>query len=169
MKIGAMIFGALAVAFGSYLLLGLALSGRWEAQVEELLPGPPSVVFPHFNRMALWPQWSPMPASGIELFGPPEGTGAGLRWDDPQYGRGEVRILDAEKDRSVEYEVSIEGGRMSVRGSLMLEPAPGGTKVVWREEGDFGRNPLLGFAARRMPATQADAMRAGLLKLRERF
>ena len=110
-----------------------------------------------------------MPDSGIELFGPPEGAGAGLRWDDPQYGRGEVRIVGGVEQEAVDYEVVIDGGRLAVHGSIRLEATPSGTRVFWREEGDFGRNPLMGYAARKMPETQKEAMTASLADLRLKF
>ena len=46
MKLGAKIFGALSGVLILYLVLGLLLPGRWEAEAEAVLPAPPSTVFP---------------------------------------------------------------------------------------------------------------------------
>jgi hypothetical protein len=101
----------------------------------------------------------------LEAFGPPTGVGAGVRWDDPRYGAGEVRIVGSEEDRMVEYEVIVENGALTIHGSITLEPEGVGTRVRWVEEGDFGWNPLLGYAARGMSSSQAETMRQSLRML----
>lgn len=165
MKLGAKIFGALAAVLLVYLLVGLLLPGRWEAEADRLLPASPSRVFPFLNRMDRWVLWNPMPESGSTLVGPREGIGSGLEWDDPQYGKGSVRIVASEKDRRVEYHVEVEGGDLRIHGVLALTSEEGGTRLRWIEEGDFGWNPLLGYAARGMAASQKEAMESSLRTL----
>ena len=165
MKLGAKIFGALSGILLLYLLVGLLLPGTWRAQEEAFLDAPPASVFPLLNRLSAWSLWTPFPSSGLEAFGPPKGVGAGLRWDDPQYGKGEARIIGAREDAEVEYEVEVEGGGLRIHGVLTLEPEGEGTRLRWIEEGDFGWNPLMGYAARGMPASQGKAMRASLGRL----
>jgi hypothetical protein len=106
-----------------------------------------------------------MPEAGVEHFGPPEGPGAGLRWNDLRYGKGEVLILESSALSSVEYRVSVEDGAIRIRGVVTLSPSGSGTLVLWEEEGDFGRNPLLGYAARGMAKSQSAAMEASLARL----
>jgi hypothetical protein len=166
MKIGARIFGALAAVLLLYLVVGLLLPGEWVAEVEDELHHPPEEVFPLLDNMESWRRWAALPDSGTQLFGPPSGTGAGIRWDDPRYGSGEVRITESRPLASVGYIVEVEGGALTIHGLLTLEASAPGTRLRWREEGKFGWNPLLGYAARGMPASQAEAMRAGLDRLR---
>jgi hypothetical protein len=166
MKAGAKIFGALAGVLLLYLLVGFLLPGRWEAEVEAELPRPPGEVFPLLSGMEAWRTWAALPDSGTRLFGPPEGAGAGIRWDDPRYGSGEVLITGSRPPELVEYTVEVEGGALSITGRLELTPSASGSRLAWREEGEFGWNPLLGYAARGMSASQAEAMRAGLERLR---
>ncbi len=166
MKLGLRIFGALSGAFLLYLLLGLLLPGTWEAEVDTVLPAPPSTVFPFVNRMDRFVLWNHMPESGPEFLGPAQGVGAGLQWDDPNYGKGRVQILVSEADAHVEYEVLIEGGSLRIHGVFSLSPEEGGTRLRWTERGDFGWNPLMGYAARGMSAAQGEAMRSSLEVLR---
>ncbi len=42
-------------------------------------------------------------------------------------------------------------------------------RVTWREEGDLGRNPLMGYVARNMPESQGAQMAEDLEKLRYIF
>lgn len=167
MKLGAKIFGALSGVLLLYLLLGIMLPGTWEADSEIFLPAPPAEVFPYLNRSDLWLAWNPMPESGMERSGPEEGAGATLRWDDPQYGKGEFRVLSSIPDQSVDYEVEIEGGALRILGRLNLEPYGNGTTLRWNEKGDFGWNPLMGYAARGMGESQGEAMRSSLTTLEE--
>jgi hypothetical protein len=165
MRLGARIFGVLSGILLLYLLVGLLLPGSWTATEESSLPVPPSAVYPFLDRLSAWESWTPFPETGLEAFGPSEGAGSGVRWDDPQYGRGEARIVEARPDTSVEYEVLIEGGSLRIHGSLTLTPEGGGSRLRWVEQGDFGWNPLMGYAARGMASSQGEAMKASLARL----
>lgn len=162
MKLGAKIFGALAGILILFLLTGVLLPGTWEAEVETAIPAPPSVVFPYLDLTDQWVRWNPMPESGSKFVGPARGAGAGIDWDDPQYGEGQFRILSQEMERYLEYEVRIEGGSLVIRGAVSLTAEGDDTRLRWVEQGDFGWNPLLGFAARSMGSSQAEVMRGKL-------
>lgn len=167
MKLGAKIFGALSGLLLLYLIIGLFLPGKWEAEAEWVIQAPPQEVFPFLNNLEAWPQWSPMPDSGLEAFGAAHGVGAGLRWNDPQYGDGEVRIVASQENSEVRYEVDVEGGALKIQGILSLEGYEGGTRIRWRESGDFGWNPMMGYAARGMASSQGEAMKESLKTLAE--
>jgi hypothetical protein len=166
MSLGAKIFGALSGVLILFLVLGLLLPGTWEAEAEAVLPAPPHLLFPFVNRMDRWVLWNAMPESGTEPQGPEEGVGAGLRWDDPVYGKGSLEILTSDKDTLVEYRVLVEGGSLRVDGAFAMRPEGGGTRVHWVERGDFGWNPLMGYAARGLAESQGEALRSSLLRLR---
>lgn len=165
MKLGAKIFGTLSGLLLLYLLLGLLLPGKWEADAEWVIQATPQEIFPFLNRLGAWAQWSPMPDSGLETFGAAHGVGAGLRWDDPQYGDGEVTIVASQENSEVRYEVEVEGGALKIQGVLSLERYEEGTLIRWRESGDFGWNPLMGYAARGMASSQGEAMKESLKTL----
>jgi len=167
MRLGARVFGFLSGILLLLILVGLLLPGTWSAQESALLPAPPSAVFAVLSRLSGWGSWTPFPDTGLEAFGPAEGVGAGIRWDDRDYGRGEARITGIEENQAVEYEVLIEGGSLRIQGRLTLQPDGEGTRIQWAEEGDFGWNPLLGYAARGMASSQANAMKASLDRLAE--
>jgi uncharacterized protein YndB with AHSA1/START domain len=166
LRLGAKIFGVLAGILVLYLAVGLLLPGTWEAEEDIRLPFPPAAVFPYLERVDQWRQWTPMPQSGVTELGPEAGPGAGLQWDDPQYGKGRMEILAVQGDTLVEYRVAVEDGTLQIRGSLRLRSRERGSQLVWRETGDFGWNPLLGYAARSMARSQGSAMRSSLERLR---
>jgi len=166
MSLGAKIFGAVSAAFILFLLWGLLLPGTWEARTETLLPATPSAVFKYLDRMDQWVRWNPMPESGSEILGPEKGAGATLKWDDAQYGKGQFQILSSEEYSRIEYEVLIEGGSLRIQGGFSLIPEGNETRLRWVETGDFGWNPLMGYTARGMGESQAEAMRWKLETLR---
>jgi len=166
-RLGARIFGVLAAILILYLVVGLILPGSWQASAEIDLPAPPSVVFPYLDHIDQWTRWTPMPSSGAESFGPDSGEGAGLQWKDPQYGTGRMEILTTQGDTLMEYRVAIEDGTLEISGTLHVQGLGSGSHLVWEEEGDFGWNPLMGYAARGMGRSQSAAMRASLEKLRD--
>ena len=166
MKLGAKIFGVLAGVLLLYLLLGVFLPGTWTAQTEARLPARPEVVFPFLNQPNLWMRWNAVPDSGLEPVGGTSGVGAGLEWDDPRYGSGRFMIQESRPPRFVQYQVLVEDGALTVTGRLELSPDGTGSLLQWTEEGDFGWNPILGYAARGMGDSQREAMEAGLEVLR---
>ena len=165
MKLGAKIFGILGGVLVLYLLVGLLMPGTWAANQKGVTVASPSTVFPFLNRMDMWQLWAPMPGSGSEFFGPSEGVGAGMRWDDPQYGSGEIQITGSVPNAEVVYSVEVENGALIVQGRFSLTPQASGTLLQWEESGDFGWNPLMGYAARGMGSSQAEAMRVSLERL----
>ncbi len=165
MKGGARILGALAGLLILFLLVGLLLSGEWEARVELVLPASPELVFLHLDSPSSWQGWSPMPESGLTPFGPVRGTGAGIRWDDPRYGRGEVVLTESVPGKLVAYRVEVEEGALLYSGRFQLSAEGSGTRIRWREKGDFGWNPLTRYAARFMRSSQARAMEGSMANL----
>jgi hypothetical protein len=82
------------------------------------------------------------------------------------YGQGEFVVRAAASPNEVSYEVLVEDGAIRIRGRIQLERDGGGTLLRWREEGDFGWNPLLGYLADRMNELQGTQMEASLASLK---
>lgn len=162
MRLGAKIFGGLAAILLLFLGIGFFLPGTWNARAERTVPSPPDAVFAFLNSPPLWVRWNAMPESGSNFVGPEEGVGSGLEWNDPRYGSGSFRITLSEPNQRMEYEVQIESGTLAIHGIVRLDAEGQGSRIVWEESGDFGRNPLLGYAARGMGGSQAEAMEASL-------
>jgi hypothetical protein len=161
------VFGVFAVLFGGFMLVGVLLPGGWQAERTTEIAAPPDVLFGYMNGAQRWSEWTPSLESGSVAFGPAEGPGSGRRWNDPTYGSGEFVITSSDAPREVGYEVRVEDGAITIVGHVQLEPTPSGTRLTWREEGDFGWNPVLGYMAGRMDELQGAQMDASLASLRE--
>jgi hypothetical protein len=163
------LFRILAFAFAgvgflllALLALGYLLPSEWSAERVRTFDAPPDAVLSYVDGARGWTLWTPAPGSGVEYFGPDRGEGSGHRWDDPGYGQGEFRITSLEGSGEVGYRVDVEGGAIRIVGTVRVAPEGAGTRVVWREEGDFGWNPLLGYLAGRMNELQGAQMDASL-------
>lgn len=160
-------FSFLAVVFISLLAIGLILPGTWEVERSLEMPAVPDQVFAYVNDVALWDAWTDWPEAAAERFGPPSGIGAGRSWNDPEFGDGVFTIVESVAGERVGYRVEVEGGSMITEGTIDLDRLEDGTRVTWRETGDFGWNPILGYVARAMDRLQGREMEVGLERLRE--
>ncbi len=116
------------------------------------------------NDLSRWDTWTNWGEIDSELSNPSRGVGASRAWDDPNFGSGSVTITGSGSPTFVRYEVEVEGGA-SVTGELRIQALGGASRVTWREEGDFGRNPLMGYVARGMAKSQGAQLAEGLEKL----
>ena len=164
----AKVFGGIGAILVTLLLIGVVLPGTWAAEASIEIEAEPIEVFPFLNDLGRWDRWTNWGDIDSELSDPSQNVGASRTWDDPGFGSGSVTITESGSPAFVHYEVEIEGGA-SVNGALTIEGIGGKSLVTWREEGDFGRNPLMGFVARRMPKSQGAQLEEGLEKLRYIF
>jgi hypothetical protein len=137
---------ALAALMLALFVIGLSLGGAWSGEASTIVSAPADVVFDLVESPRLWDEWTPWPEVAFGYDGPPSGTGAKRSWNDPAVGVGSFTVTEARRPSVVRYVVELEGGAPT-RGAFEMASVPEGTRVTWREEGDFGRNPLLGWAA----------------------
>lgn len=165
-RVLAAVFGIVAAAGVLFLMIGLVLSGRWEAERTVHISAPPETVFPYLDSLGLWDEWTVWSEVESELSGPGRGTGARRTWDDPRYGKGAFEIVGSSPGAEVRYRVDVEQGALTVNGVLHLSREGSGTSVRWVEQGDFGRNPLLGYVARTMGRSQGAELERSLERLK---
>ena len=166
-SVGVIVLGGGAVMLGVLMLIGFLLPTDWEANASAVVPASREAIFEHLDSPEGWRRWTPWPDSGLVREGPERGAGAALRWDDPELGAGIFRIEEADPPERVTYTVEVGGGAMRTRGSFELVPEAGGVRVGWHEEGDLGRNPLMGYWAMFMDRAQSAELQKGLERLAE--
>lgn len=167
MSIGVKFFGGGAILMILLLGIGFVLPGTWTVERSHTLASSPEAVFPYLNSPATWEAWVPWPEAGARFEGPPQGPGSARGWDDPEWGDGVFTITAEDPLRSVSYRVDVEEGRMTTTGTVTLLPRGDSTTVHWREEGDFGWNPLMGWVARFMDQLQGRELERSLVRLEE--
>jgi uncharacterized protein YndB with AHSA1/START domain len=147
---------------------GFFLPGTWSAEATRTVAAPPDSVFALLGSPRRWDEWTPWPEIEFNYEGPAQGAGAKRSWDAPQIGAGSFTITAAERPSHVEYVVALAGEAQATRGSFRIEAVDGGTRVTWREEGDYGSNPVMGWAALSMKRRHSSELAARLDALAER-
>jgi len=161
------VLASFAVLLTLMLGVGIALPGTWNAEGETTLAAGPDAVFPWLSAPARWQRWNPWPEVQVTSSGPDSGVGATMAWDDPYAGSGHFTIVESRSPDRLVYQVEVQGGSIRTRGVVELtELDSGGTRVHWREDGDFGWNPLMGYAALTMHRVQSVELERGLERLR---
>lgn len=163
-SIGTKILGGGAVILSAFLLVGFLLPGNWEAEASRTFDAAPEAVLPYLDSPEGWQEWTPWPENGVQRSGPARGSGARLSWDDPDLGAGSFTIGTTTPQR-VAYSVDIGEGAMVGTGFIALTVEDGGLRVDWHEEGDLGRNPLMGYWALSMGRAQSEELSKGLARL----
>ncbi len=166
-SIGTRILGGGAALLMLFLVVGYLLPGTWAADRSIEIHAPPERVFPLLDAPDAWRRWTQWPDTGIVAEGPDRGPGARLTWRDRELGEGSFEIVATESPRGVAYTVAVQGGSMRTTGTIRLESIPGGVLLHWREEGDFGWNPLMGYWARAMERAQGAELEKSLIRLKE--
>lgn len=164
-SLGPRILGAGAAILFLFLGIGFALRGTWAAERSAHLSAPPSVLFPLLERPSAWRAWTAWPDSGLVAAGPEQGAGARLSWDDEELGDGTFEIVEATPPTRVRYRVEVQGGSMRTDGAFTLAAEGTGTRLTWREEGDFGWNPLMGYWALFMERAQGRELEKAMARL----
>ena len=164
----AKVFGGIGTVLIILMLIGFVLPGTWSAEASIQIEASPTEVFPFLNDLSRWDTWTNWGDLESEMSDPSVGVGASRSWDDPNFGSGSVTIISSGPPTFVRYEVEIEGGA-SIGGELNIEALGEASRVTWREGGDFGRNPLMGYVARGMAKSQGAQLTEGLEKLRYIF
>ena len=166
-SLGAIVLGAGALLLIGVLALGFLLPTEWEADASALVPATPEAVFVYLDSPEGWGVWTPWPDSGLVREGPERGVDARISWDDPELGAGSFRLVDVRHPEHVSYAVEVGGGAMRTAGSIVLVAEGVGVRVTWHEEGNLGRNPLMGFWALFMDRAQTTELEKGLARLGE--
>ncbi len=163
-SLGTIILGGGALFLICLILVGVALPASWEAEVTLVAEASPEELFQHLDSPEGWRGWTFWPDSGVVRSGPETGSGATLSWDDEELGSGSFTIAESDAPRSVRYQVQV-GRSMRTEGTIELTPNGTTTSIAWRESGDLGRNPLMGYWAFFMNKAQTRELTKGLGKL----
>ena len=162
----ARIFSVIGASLTGFLLIGLWLPSTWLAESTVEIPANPEAVFLLLDDLSQWEEWTPWGNIKSEMTSPAFGVGARRTWNDEQMGAGSVTITESRPPDLIRYRVEIEGSA-EINGELELIAVAEGSLVTWREKGDFGWNPLMGYVARGMAESQGEQLAASLTRLKK--
>lgn len=165
---GTKILGGAAVLSGLFLLVGWLLPADWEAEASTLVAAPAEHVYAYLDSPEGWREWTVWPDSGVTRSGPERGVGASFSWSHPELGSGSFTLVGATPPRRVEYAVEVHGAGgdpLRTEGVISLAAEEGGVRVTWREQGDLGDNPIMGYWALSMGRAQSEELQKNLDRL----
>jgi hypothetical protein len=127
-------------------------------------------IFPYLNDLRRWPEWTAWntnrePSLVYIQAGPPAGVGAIQSWT-ARSGNGSIKLTESEPNRGVAYELNFNDGRFISSGRIDLIPLTNGTRVVWSNYGDFGRNPVGRYLGLLMDKWMGNDFEIGLQNLK---
>lgn len=162
------------VVLGTVLLIvvgvGIVLPSRYEVRRSVHIEAPPEKVYDLVVDTRRWKDWSVWtrrdPAMRVIYSGPPFGMGAKWSWDSKTEGRGSMEFMHVDPNRRVDYRLVFPEFNMTSRGAIVLQPARGGTDVVWTHAGDTGPNPLRHYFAAAMDHMVGPDFEQGLANLK---
>lgn len=106
----------------------------------------PEVVFAQIGDLRAWKNWGAWqerdPAMKIETSAKSTGAGAWNRWESRTEGNGKMTFTAVEEGRSVAYLLEFPDMGTTSKGTMVLQDAGPGVKVVWVDAGDLGMNPM---------------------------
>ena len=124
---------------------GFLLPSKQTVTRSIVIDAPPQKILPHLAGAKAFQRWSPWvemePDLDIFWFGPEQGKGSGMKWESARSGEGSWTVTDVVDDRRVDIAMTFGAGSEATAW-FDLEPAPGGTRVIWGFSTEAGMNPI---------------------------
>jgi len=140
-----LILGVLVLLGAAVFLAGFLLPSHRETTARVYIDAPPAAIFPRVASFKNgWQSWSAFGKSedpGMELTfeGPDQGVGATERWHSQKMPDGQMKILTADPEHGVRYELVMPDFRIEGRVDFTRQPTT--TQVVWTDAYDLGASP----------------------------
>ena len=155
---------------------GLLLPASWASEREVVVAAEPLEVLGRVGRLDRWGEWSPYGAGADPTARVSVGAASTtLHFSGTQVGSGEVQLLPSADNANVAYRVVAQEGRYVSTGEIAVEAVSAGsadvkTRVIWREGGALGHNPIkryFGLGLGAVVGAEQDAALARLAALVE--
>lgn len=146
MKIVLKLLGGLAVLVLVLLVVAFLLPRNYRIERTIVINAKPEAVFAQIGDLKAWKNWGSWqerdPGMKMSYSEKTTGVGAWSAWESKSEGNGKMTITAVEPAKSATYLLEFPDMGMRSNGSMVLQPADGGVKVVWVDAGDLGMNPM---------------------------
>ncbi len=139
LQITAFALGTLALLAASTLLLPRIVRVQRSAHVPASAEAILALASSNQGYQRFNPYRNSDPKLQIDTFGPAQGVGSGFRFSSKD-GKGSQTVA-AVSDSSVDFDIDL-GPMGKPRQRIEVQPAAGGTQVVWTMQADMGMNPI---------------------------
>lgn len=165
---------AIAVLVALFIVVGLFLPSKWEVSRSLTMTASKERIYQQVANLQNWLNWSPWTGEEDKSLvytysGPEEGVGAQQNWTSEKMGNGWLKVVKAEAQSGVDYELFIDMGRFqsTLNGQMSFETVGDQTKVVWTDTGDSGNNLIKRWMSLGMNSMLGKDLDKGLAKLKE--
>lgn len=146
MKVLFNLLGGLAMLVLLAVVVAFFLPKNYHVERAVTIQARPDVVFAQFGDLQAWKNWGVWyerdPAMNVTYSKNTAGVGAWSAWESKSEGNGKMTFTAYEPAKKVAYTLEFPDMHMVSNGSLEIQPADQGVRVVWVSEGDLGMNPM---------------------------
>lgn len=128
------------------LLVSFFLPSKYHVEREIVIKAPSEAIYPWLAQLKSWPEWTVWntnydPTLAYTYSGPAEGVGAEMSWT-AKSGNGSLKLTAADAKTGVKYDLDFDKGKFLCSGAIAMAAVEGGTRVIFSNEGEFGKNPV---------------------------
>ncbi len=172
MKILKKVLIGVAVFLALFLAVGYMLPAHVEIQRSLVIHTTPAQIHPFVENLKRWDEWTPWnkevdPTVSYTYSGPEMGQGAQFRWHGEKMGDGSMTLTKSDAKSGIGYTISFNQGEMNSEGSMVYEPVPEGTRLIWTDKMDLGSNPVKRYFGLLMDSMLGADFNKGLAKLKQ--
>lgn len=138
------VVGALIALF---IVIGLFLPRTWEVSRSATMAASKDRIYAEVANLHNFTKWSPWNDEKDKTLqytysGPEIGVDAQQDWTSEKMGKGWLKIVKADPDTGIVYDLFIDMGSMqsSLTGAIEFESTGDQTTVTWTDRGDSGNN-----------------------------
>jgi hypothetical protein len=151
-------------------VVSLFIPSRYTVERSVVIERGASEIYPYVNHLKKWQEWTPWtrekyPTMEYSYAGPEEGVGAVSVWKE-ESGNGKLTITRSDSVTGIEYDLEFDNGEMKSRGMIRFESVGQGTRVLWRNTGDVGMNPIGKYFTLFLDGMMGPDFESGLGKLK---
>lgn len=147
MRMLAIAISGMFVVGGVFVIGGFLIPSKWDVTSSVVIHASPERIYPLVSNFKEWEKWSPWNASKDATLeyvysGPESGVDARQDWTSKKMGSGWMELTSARPQKGIAYDLHINTNQTqsTLYGSIIFAPADGGTKVIWTDKGDSGKN-----------------------------
>ncbi len=170
MKVLKLLLGGLLGVILLLVVIAFFLPSGYRVERSIVINADAERVFTEINNLKNWTKWMVWikrdPNMKVVYDGPEAGVGAKQSWTSETEGSGELTITESVPGRSIRYDLHFPDFDTRSKGTMTLEPANGGVKVTWSDEGSLGYNPVYRYLGLFMDSMVGSDFEAGLKSLK---
>jgi hypothetical protein len=130
-----------------FLALGFFRRSTWQVERSITIHAKPESVQALIGDLRRWPEWMPWSKerdASVEYTFQGDGIGSEILWEGKKYGKNRLTLTASTPPSGIGYDLCLAGRDDATHGAIRLEPGAGPslTRVVWRDGGDVGWNPM---------------------------